>query len=131
MNPVSKRELRKFGLAVGGAFLLFGCLSWWRGHDLAPKVLWVIGTLLVVPGIVAPGILGPVQRWWMAGAAVLGHVNTRIILTLAYYVVFTPIGFIMRLARDPLNRSLTSPGGTSWIRREPQPVDPASYERQF
>ena len=131
MSTVSKSELRKFGLTVGGAFVLFGVISWWRGHDVAPKALWTLRALLVGPGIIAPAVLAPIQRAWMAGAAVLGHVNTRIILTLTFFGVITPIGLVMRLVRDPLNRLPKDTGGTDWIRREPQPVDPASYERQF
>jgi saxitoxin biosynthesis operon SxtJ-like protein len=131
MATVSASDLRKFGLTVGAAFLLFGGISWWRGHDVAPRVLWTLGALLIVPGVVAPRLLGPIQRWWMAGAAFLGHVNTRVLLTVAYYVVLTPLGFVMRLVRDPLNRSMKERGGTNWVHRTQRPVDPASYERQF
>jgi len=51
-----------------------------------PRVLWTLGTLLVVPGLVAPALLGPVQRVWMRAAGVLGHVNTRVILSLLFYL---------------------------------------------
>ena len=131
MTQIRKAELRKFGLSVGGVFLLLGAVSWYRGHDIAPRVLWGLGVLLVVPGLIAPTLLGPVQRGWMAFAAVLGHVNTRILLGAFFYVVMTPIGFVLRLVRDPLNRSMKERTETNWVRRESQPVDPASYERQF
>lgn len=128
---LSKSELRKFGLTVGTAFAVFGAISWWRGHELPPRVLWTLAGLLIVPGLIAPAILGPVQRGWMAFAMVLGHINTRIILTVLYYLVMTPVGVIMRLFRDPLDRSLKDTRDTQWIRREQQPVDVARYERQF
>jgi hypothetical protein len=131
MPNASKSELRKFGLTVGAAFSVFGAISWWRGHDTAPLVLWTISVLLMVPGLLFPVVLGPVQRGWMQMAAFLGHVNTRIILTLMYYVVITPVGFIMTIFRDPLNRSWKDGDNSNWIKRTPEPVDPASYERQF
>ena len=131
MNTVSKSDLRKFGLTVGGAFTLLGLISWWRGHEIPPRVLWTLATLLIVPGLVAPALLGPVQRGWMRFAQALGHVNTRIILTLLFYVVFAPIGFVMRLFRDPLDRSLKQGSNSTWVRRTLGPVDKASYERQF
>src|SRR4051812_10489609 len=103
MSPgPSKAELRKFGLTVGGAFAVFGVISWWRGHEIPPRVLWVLAVLLIVPGALFPSVLGPVQRGWMAFATLLGHVNTRIILTVLFYLVLTPVGFVMRLFRDPL-----------------------------
>jgi len=130
-GALSKSELRKFGLTVGTAFAVFGAISWWRGHELPPRVLWTLAGLLIVPGLIAPSILGPVQRGWMAFAMVLGHINTRIILTVLYYLVMTPVGLIMRLFRDPLDRSLKDTRDSQWIRREREPVDVARYERQF
>ena len=131
MNQSSKSELRKFGITVGGAFALLGLISWWRGHELPPRVLWTLSVLLIVPGLVLPSILGPVHRGWMAMAHFLGNFNTRVILTLMYYLVVTPIGFIITLFRDPLDRSWNTPQASTWVRRPQQPVDPATYRRQF
>jgi len=106
-------------------------VSWLRGHDIAPRLLWAIGGLLIVPGVLAPALLQPVRAAWMRFAEVLGYVNTRIILTALFYLILTPVGLVLRLVRDPLNRSLDDTEGSCWVRRTPQPVDPASYERQF
>lgn len=131
MPHASKSELRKFGLTVGAAFTVFGGISWWRGHEVPPLVLWSIGVGLMVPGLLFPTVLGPVHRGWMQMAAFLGHVNTRIILTLLYYVVFTPVGLIMSFFRDPLNRSWKDSQNSNWVQRKREPVDPTTYERQF
>jgi len=131
MPGASSAHLRRFGLTVGGIFLLLGVVSWWRGHVIAPRVMWTIGTLLVVPGIVAPSILGPVERVWMRFAHVLGEVNARIILTVVYFLVIWPVGRVMRLFGDPLDRSLGAAKESVWVRRERRPVERARYERQF
>ena len=131
MSAVSKPDLRKFGLTVGGAFAVFGAISRWRGHDTAPYVLWSLAALLIVPGVIAPGLLRPIQYGWMRGAEVLGRVNTRIILAAFFYVIMTPFGFVLRLIKDPLNLRFDDEGESNWVRRPQQPVDPASYERQF
>jgi hypothetical protein len=132
MQGASLAELRRFGLTVGGMFLLLGLASWWRGHVLPPRVFWTVGVLLVLPGLVAPAALGPVQRGWMRGAAALGEVNSRIILTLLFYLVIAPVGFILRrFVRDPLDRSLRDGKSSNWIKREVQPPDRARYEQQF
>lgn len=125
------RELRKFGLTVGGAFAVFATISWWRGHVWPPVVLGTLGALLVVPGLVAPAILGPVERRWMRFAEVLGRVNTRIILTLLYWLVITPIGAVRRAFGDPLDRRLHDGRTTSWVARTPEPVDIGRYRQQF
>ena len=129
MSAVSKGELRKFGLTVGGVFLVLGTISWYRGHTVAPRVMWALGVGLVVPGLLLPGVLGPVQTAWMRMATVIGEVNSRIILTALFFLVLTPLGWIVRRFGDPLRRA--SKGSSDWIRRAPAPVDPERYERQF
>lgn len=131
MDEPTTRHLRKFGLTVGGVFLLLGTVSWLRDHDLAPRILWGMGVLLVGPGAVAPRSLAGVERVWMRMAGVLGHVNARIILTLVFFLVLTPMGVVMRLFRDPLNRRLDDDSESNWTRRAIEPVDPARYEQQF
>jgi hypothetical protein len=37
----------------------------------------------------------------------------------------------MRLFRDPLNLRFDKNSESTWVRRTAEPVDPASYERQF
>src|SRR5262249_44010533 len=112
-------------------FLVLGALSRWRGHTTAPLVLWSLGTALFVPGLVVPSILGPVQRAWMEFARVLGEVNSRIILTVLFFAVFAPFGFVLRRLRDPLDRSWAKRRASDWVKRTPEPVDVARYERQF
>jgi Saxitoxin biosynthesis operon protein SxtJ len=127
----SAGSLRRFGLSVGGVFLLLAALSWWRGHTLAPRVLATVGVLLVAPALVVPALLAPVERLWMGAAAVLGAVNTRIILALAYYLILTPIGVVLRWFHDPLNRRLDDGAASNWTPRQVEPVDPARYRHQF
>jgi hypothetical protein len=132
MSGASSSELRRFGLTVGGMFLLLGTLSWWRGHVRPPIVMWTVGVLLVVPGLVVPAILGPVQRAWMRGGAMLGEVNSRILLTVFFYLVVAPFGFVLRtFVRDPLDRSMRGGEPSNWIKRQPAPLDRARYEQQF
>ena len=112
-------------------FLLLGAISRWRGHTIPPLVFATLGTLLVVPGLVVPVVLGPVERGWMAFAALLGAINTRILLTLVYVAVVTPIGFFRRWSDDPLDRNLGTDATSHWVPRERRPVDAESYRKQF
>ena len=124
-------ELRRFGLTVGGVFLLLALVSWWRGHDCAAAVMAASGTGLVLPGLVAPRALAPVERAWMRFAEVLGRINTRIILTVALCLVITPIGLVRRAFGDPLDRRTRDGRASTWVRRPRAPVDPARYRQQF
>jgi hypothetical protein len=131
MSDESARNLRRFGLTVGGAFALLGLVSWARGHEIPPMVLGGLAVGLIVPGLVAPRALGPVRRYWMRGAMVVGEFNSRLILGVFYYLVMAPVGFVRRRFGDPLNRTLGDRTGSVWVKRERLPVDRERYERQF
>jgi Saxitoxin biosynthesis operon protein SxtJ len=131
-KPLTKKDLRKFGLTVGGILALLAGVSWWRGHELPPIILGALAVLLIVPGLVAPTLLRPVEKAWMRFAAGLAWVNTRIILTVLFYVIFFPIGVVRRaLGKDGLNRKLGEGESSDWVKREGRPVDPARYRMQF
>jgi hypothetical protein len=130
-SPAGKGGPRRFGLTVGGIFLLLAAISLWRGHEIPPLVLGTLGVLLVVPGLLFPRVLLPVERAWMRFAEALAFVNTRIILGVVFYAVVTPIGAVMRLFRDPLDRRLDDGTISHWAQRPSEPVDPARYRHQF
>jgi len=96
---------RSFGLSVGGVLLLIAAVLLWRGRLRAAEVLGVLGAVLVVFGHFAPSVLKwPSAAWWRF-AMILGYVNARIILTVAFLLILTPMGLIWRLiGRDPLAR---------------------------
>ena len=131
MRQPTQPALRKFGLTVGGVFLLLGTVSWWRGHEVAPLVMWTLGVPLVILGAIAPSLLGPVERAWMAMAEVLGWINTRLILGAVYFLIVTPMGLVRRWRGDPLDRRMRDGQTSNWVRREQRPVDPARYRHQF
>jgi Saxitoxin biosynthesis operon protein SxtJ len=135
LAAATQSELRRFGLSVGGVFLVLGTVSWYRGHDLAPRVMWAAGVLLFVPGLVLPTALRPVHRFWMGPvlrvAMRVGEVVSRVFLSLLFFLVFVPVGFVMRHVHDPLDRDLADGRESDWHKRERVPVDPARYEQQF
>jgi hypothetical protein len=94
---------RRFGLTVGGAFLVLTAIAWWRGHTLTPPVLGTLGGLFVAGGLLVPTYMGPVERAWMRLAHAISKVTTPIFMGVVYFLVLTPIGLLMRLVgRHPL-----------------------------
>jgi hypothetical protein len=97
------REGRRFALTVGGAFLVLGTISAWRGHHLPPLVMWTLGGALIVAGLLVPGRLSGVHQAWMALARAISRVTAPIIISAMYFVVLTPSGVLMRVfGRNPL-----------------------------
>lgn len=125
------RDLRKFGLMVGGVFAALAVLLWLRHKPSYPYFLWP-GLTLIAIGAVLPRVLKYVYIAWMSVAFVLGFIMTRVILTLLFFLIVTPIGLVARLfGKDFLQLKLDTSASSYWIHREPKTVTPADYERQF
>lgn len=119
---VSRPALRRFGLTVGAVFVLIAAYLVYRSGGtltLGARVTGGLGTALVIGGLVMPGVLRPVFKAWMAAAFSMGFVMTRVLLSLVFFLLVTPIGVVRRLlGRDPMR---TRPADTYWIRREAAP----------
>jgi multisubunit Na+/H+ antiporter MnhB subunit len=110
---------RSFGLSVGAVLLAVAGYLLWRGRVTGAAVAGGIGAALVLGGLVAPRLLKwPSALWWKFAIA-LGYVNARVILSMAFLWVLTPIGLIWRaIGRDPLARRRASwPGWTAYPSR--------------
>ena len=68
---------------------------------------------------------------WMYAAYPIGWTVSHTMMAIAYYLVLTPIGIVMRtVRRDPLGQEIDKSAGSYWTRRKPaQSVD--QYFRQF
>lgn len=122
-------EGRKFGLTVGGAFLVITAILWWRGKHGAVPYVGGLGGLLVLAGLAVPTLLGPVYKAWMGLAHLLSKITTPIFMGVVYFLVVTPIALIMRmLGKNPL---VHQPQGNGfWFERSDVPP-PDRMERQF
>ena len=88
---------RRFGLTVGGAFLVFAAIAYWRGHPTSTAVLGGLGATLALAGLIIPAHLGPVERAWMRLAHLISKVTTPIVMGVMYLLVLTPVGLLRRL----------------------------------
>ena len=130
-GPVTRKELRDFGLALGVVCLLWAGILYWRGHLGAIK--WLLGAspVLVLLALTFPRALRPIHFVWMPVAKGIAKAVTWLLLTLVFFLVFTPYGIVMRLiGRDSLDRKWDPAAKSYWIQRE-EPFDVERFERQY
>jgi hypothetical protein len=126
-----KKELRKFSLVIGIFLGLLGGLSWWRSTGLYPCLFAVVAAFLIV-GFGRPMLLKPIHKVWMTLAILMGWVMTRVILSVLFYLIVTPIGLSIRLlGKDFLDLEFSDDAGSYWIPRKEIDKDRSDYERQF
>jgi hypothetical protein len=123
-------ELRRFGLIVGGVFAAIGVWPL-AVRGLAPRP-WALGLAagLILPALLSPRLLAPAHRVWMALAEALGWLNTRILLSIVFFGLVTPMGAFRRaLGHDPMRRALDPGAATYRVTRPRRP--PTHMTRQF
>jgi len=108
IQELNEKELQKFGLVTGGIVAgLFGLFLPWVFNHALPIWPWIITAVLVIWALILPATLAPVYKTWMRIGMALGWFNTRLILGILFFLIFTPIGLIMRLfSYDPMHRKI-------------------------
>ncbi len=108
ITEINRKELREFGLITGIIIaMLFGLILPWVFSRSISKWPWIISSVLIVWALVAPGTLKIIYKVWMKTGLVLGWINTKIILGIVFYLIFTPMGILMKIFRkDPMCRKI-------------------------
>ena len=122
---------RSFGLVMAGFFALVGLVPVLRGN---PPRLWAVALAAVLPllAFVAPRLLAPANRAWMALGRLLNRVVSPIVMGLLFAVVVVPTGVLMRLSgKDPLRLKLDRSATSYWQMRSPPGPTPGSLKQQF
>ena len=129
-KTVGTSQLRSFGLLVGGIFAIIGVWPLLLRGDALRLWALILSGLLLVSALLLPSILKPIYHVWMRLGAILGWVNTRIILAIGFFLVFSPMGLVMRVfGRDALLRKLDPTLNTYRVPRSSKPG--LHLERQF
>ncbi len=126
-----KSDLRKFGLIMGGfIFALFGLLFPWLAERAMPDWPWITLVVFWVWALLLPTTLKPVYWVWMKLGGAVGYINTRLIMVIVFYVVFFPVGLVMKaMGKDPMRRKLKADQAS--YREESKAITPKAMERPF
>jgi len=126
-----KNNLRKFGITMGTAFFVVTLIIFIKHRHIAVSSS-AISLVFFVSALLIPGYLKPLYSLWMKFAFILAWVNTRLILFILFYLVFTPIGLVMRIfGVDALDRKIDKNRNSYWKKKEKKDFNPLDYERQF
>jgi uncharacterized membrane protein HdeD (DUF308 family) len=128
---VTDSQARKTALVVAAVLLFIGGWNVYRSRLSVALALTSVGIVLILIGMFVPVAARAFHRIWMGLAGILGYINSRILLSLLYYLVFTPYGLVSRLVgRDPLDRR--GPARESyWFKREYTRQSKEQFERLF
>ena len=127
----AKSDLRKFGTIIGILLMIIAGLLFWKEKE-SFQTLLMVGVILCIIGIAIPVILKPIYWIWMIFATILGWIMTRVILSLLFYAIVTPIGLLPRLfGKEFIDLKWDSTDSTYWNYRSGDDYEKEQYEKQF
>lgn len=105
---LDRSGLRKFGLVTSLAFVvIFVVLLPWLFSFDRPLWPWLVAAVLSTWALLAPHTLNPVYQAWMRLALLISRVTTPLVLGIVFFLVFLPVGILMKLVgHDPMRRKL-------------------------
>ena len=126
----NNKNIRDFAIVMGIIFLFIGIYLFFKESDSYIVSFYVFGAFIAF-GFLMPIMLKPLFFIWMVFAAILGWVMTRIILSLLFYFIVSPIGIILKLFnKDFLNLNNQS-NNSYWNYRESKIEQNQDYKKQF
>ena len=126
-----KTELRKFGVTMGIAIAIIGCIPLIGGEGLNPYI-FMISALFFLLAFTWPRSLFVIHKIWMALAIIMGWIVTRIILSILFYTIMTPLNLLSRLfGKHFLDIGFDSSAESYWIPKKEINAERDVYERQF
>ena len=126
-----KKDIRSFGITFGIIFLIISGFLYYQEKDSFQLFIYLAGSFSCL-GIVFPIVLKPVYIVWMIFAVILGWFMTRVILSLLFYIIITPIGLFLRIiGKDLLDLKEQKNQKSYWNMRNSRKEQNQNYEKQF
>lgn len=128
---LTTRNLRKFGIVVGSVFLILSISFYYYIDSLYILIaFFIFGGFLVICGFLFPLILKKIYKIWMLFAFVIGWFVSRVILTVLYFGVVTPLSITAKISgKQFLDIKFKDGKNSYWIKV--QSLKKKNYEKLF
>ena len=116
-NKIKLGSNRNFGIVFFIVFLIVSIYPLLNDNSIR---LWslVIGIIFLILGLVESKILTPLNIIWMKLGMYLGIIVSPIVMGIVFFLVVTPISFIMKILRKDLLNLKMNKEPTYWIEKD-------------
>ena len=127
MDDIKISSNRSFGIVF---FIVFILIAFYPLINQEEIRIWsvLISLLFLILGIINSKILTPLNKVWFKFGIFLGKIISPIVMGLIFFLVVTPIAFLMRMLNKDLLNLKFSKNNSYWIEK----TDPkSSMKNQF
>ena len=126
----TKKDIKSFGITIGIILCLIAFFLFYKEIEYYYIFIYV-ALVLIGSGLIIPNVLKPIYYIWMVFANILGWIMTRLILSLLFYLIISPIGFFSKIFGKRFLRIKITDQKSYWNRRDNKGVNELDYEKQF
>ncbi len=119
-NIDTQKTINVLVLAAMAGFIIFG-----RGW-----LLWTAFVLMAL-NVFAEPLVRPIAAAWLKFAEVLGTVNSKILLAIAFYFVLTPLSVLYRVFNKELVLHFKAKDRETLFEDVKEPYSKKTFERQW
>ena len=112
-----KRSTEKnFGIVFSALFFLIGL---WPLLNAAEIRIWsiIVAVIFLVLAYLKPKLLKPLNHNWIKLGEIIGKVIAPIVMALVFFIIVTPISFLVRVLGKDLLKLKFSKNNSYWIKR--------------
>ena len=122
-----KSSNRSFGLLFFVVFFLIGIWPLFNENDYR---LWslIISIIFLILGLLNSKLLNPLNNLWIKFGEILGKIIAPIVMMIVFFIVLTPLSFIVKLFIKDLLKIKFIKNNSYWIIRK---KDIGSMKKQF
>ncbi len=132
IKKVSSKELKSFGFLMGLLVpLFFSLIIPWIFNSSFKIIPLYIGIAFIVVTLVVPKLLKYVYIPWMLLGGILGFINTKIILSFIFFLIFSPVGIYFKLIKRDFLQQAIDEDVLTYKKINNVPFESKSMERPF
>ena len=127
MDDIKISSNRSFGIVF---FIVFLLIAFYPLINQGEIRIWsvLISLLFLILGIINSKILTPFNKVWFKFGIFLGKIISPVIMGIIFFLVVTPIAFLMRMLKKDLLNLKFNKNNSYWIKK----TDPKStMKNQF
>ena len=116
MDDIKIGSNRSFGIVFFVVFLLIGSYPLLKGGNL--KIIPIlISIIFLILGVINSKLLTPLNKFWFKFGLLLGQVISPIVMGVIFFLVVTPIGYLMRLLGKDVLRLKKTNDNSYWVKK--------------
>ena len=132
VDNFAEKQIKTFGIGLSIILAVFALRMFLKHHLVIHSYLIIIGFVILSLSIFKPLFLKPLYKAWLTIGLCIGWIINRVVLIIIFYLVFAPVGLVLRLIKkDLLDRKIEPQRDSYWLKKEHIEFDKSRYEKQY